>query len=145
MSENLYNAIDGNNFCPRISNDKRGNKTHPYWTHSLPNISLEDLKTLTLSVQALWMFTPGSSPEVSPIISFPFLAVTSELFYSAQTSDTVIFSYCGKWLCCWLYPENRTYKKELSQFSSTKLTWTHSILLLFSFFSNINILQLLLD
>lgn len=46
-------------------------QTHPYWTHSLPNISLEDLKTLTLSVQALWMFTIGSSPEVSPIISFP--------------------------------------------------------------------------
>lgn len=59
----------------------------------IANISLEDLKTLTLSVQALWMFTPGSRSRVSPIISFPFLVVTSELFYSAQTSDTVIFSY----------------------------------------------------
>ena len=98
MSENLYNALDGNNFCPRISNDKRGNKTHPSWTHSLPNMSLEDLKTLTLSVQALWMFTPGSSPEVSPIISLP-LAVTSELtllrlltlsFFPTVGNDSVV-------------------------------------------------------
>lgn len=85
-------------------------------------MSLEDLKRLTLSVQALWMFAPGGSPELSPIISLPFLAMTSELFYSAQTSDPVIFPYCGKLLCCQLYPENRTYKRELSQFSSTKLT-----------------------
>ena len=71
---------------------------HPSWTHSLPNMSLEDLKTLTLSVQALWMFTPGSSPEVSPIISLP-LAVTSELnllrfltlsFFPTVGNDSVV-------------------------------------------------------
>lgn len=94
VSENVYNAIDDNTFCPRISNDKGDNKTRLYQAHTLPNMRLEDLKTLTLSVQAQWMFTPGDTPsEFLPFISFPFSAVTSELFYSAQTSDLVIFPY----------------------------------------------------